>query len=52
MFSDAVKVTIEDVHFILGPSSDNISQDDDFDGADSAYETNQIQNIIRMFKVC
>ena len=34
-------MNVEDVHFILGPSTNNISKPNDFDNADSPYETNQ-----------
>ena len=53
MFSDSIKVTVEDVHFILGPNTNNISQDCDFQSASFQYDTaNPINNIVKMFKMC
>jgi hypothetical protein len=50
MFSEAVNLTIDDIHFVLGPNITNVGKPSDFGDANSPYDANdQIKNIIRMF---
>ena len=50
MFSDSVHITIEDIHFILGPNITSGSKDSDFKDHNSPYDLNDIvKNLKRMF---
>ena len=53
LFSDSVHVTIDDIHFIVGPNITNVSKDHDFQNANSHYDTqNPIENLKKMFMQC
>jgi hypothetical protein len=48
-FSDALKVTVEDMLFIIGPNISHISKDEDFDHDLSGYdENNPLNNLFKM----
>jgi len=44
-------VTVEDIHFILGPNTGAVSKTSDFKDANSPYDLNDIvPNLLRMFE--
>lgn len=51
IFGDTVSIEVEDVSFIFGPNMTNLSKDEDFEPANTPYNTeDQIQNLVRMFR--
>jgi hypothetical protein len=51
LFSESINVTIEDIHFILGPNTGSVSQPSEFKDANSPYDLNDvIPNLLRMFE--
>ncbi len=50
LFTESVHVTVDDIHFIVGPNITNVSKDSDYKDANSAYDLQDpIKNILRMF---
>ena len=51
LFSESVKVEIEDIHFVLGPNNSNVSQSKDFKAATAPYDgSNPVDNLKRMYE--
>jgi hypothetical protein len=49
ILSESVKISIEDIHFILGPNITSGSPDSDFGNANSPYDSDMFANLKRMF---
>lgn len=55
LFSESVNFSLQDVHLIFGPRTDNMNQENDFstDVEGCEYDTeDQVTNIIAMHAIC